>query len=66
MPEDRNRQWLLEARPTGALTGAEFRWNEAAIPRPADGQILVRNLWLSFDPTQRRWAMSCGPPRLGR
>ena len=55
MPEDRNRQWLLEARPTGALTGAEFRWNEAAIPRPADGQILVRNLWLSFDPTQRGW-----------
>ena len=55
MAEGKNRQWILEARPTGNLTGAEFRWNEAAIPQPADGQVLVRNLWLSFDPTQRGW-----------
>ena len=50
-----NRQWILEARPTGHLTGKEFRWNETSIPKPTDGQALVRNLWLSFDPTQRNW-----------
>jgi NADPH-dependent curcumin reductase CurA len=55
MTEDKNRQWVLDARPTGMLTGSEFRWIEAPIPRPADGQVLVRNLWLSFDPTQRGW-----------
>jgi len=55
MAETKNRQWILQARPTGALTGNEFRWNEAPIPRCADGQVLVRNLWLSFDPTQRGW-----------
>jgi NADPH-dependent curcumin reductase CurA len=55
MTEGSNRQWVLNARPTAALTGNEFRWNEAPIPRPADGQVLVRNLWLSFDPTQRGW-----------
>ncbi len=55
MAEEKNRQWILNARPTGMLTGAEFRWNEAPIPQPADGQVLVRNLWLSFDPTQRNW-----------
>ena len=55
MSEGKNRQWILEARPTGKLTGNEFRWNEASIPQPADGQVLVRNLWLSFDPTQRGW-----------
>ena len=55
MTEGVNRQWLLTARPAGALTGSEFGWNEAEIPQPADGQVLVRNLWLSFDPTQRGW-----------
>ena len=55
MSESKNRQWILAARPTGNLTGNEFRWNEAPIPQPADGQVLVRNLWLSFDPTQRGW-----------
>jgi NADPH-dependent curcumin reductase CurA len=55
MSDSKNRQWILAARPTGILTGNEFRWNEAPIPQPADGQLLVRNLWLSFDPTQRGW-----------
>lgn len=55
MKDDRNRQWILEARPTGMLTGREFRWNEAPIPKIEDAQMLVRNLWLSFDPTQRSW-----------
>ena len=55
MTEGINRQWLLTARPAGPLTGREFTLNEAAIPQPADGQVLVRNLWLSFDPTQRGW-----------
>jgi NADPH-dependent curcumin reductase CurA len=55
MSESKNRQWILEARPQGPLTGNEFRWNEAPLPQPADGEVLVRNLWLSFDPTQRGW-----------
>ena len=32
-----------------------FRWAEQPIPKPEQGQVLVRNLWLSFDPTQRIW-----------
>jgi NADPH-dependent curcumin reductase CurA len=55
MTEGKNRQWILSARPAGKLTGDEFRWNEAPIPRPFDGQVLVRNLWLSIDPAQRIW-----------
>jgi NADPH-dependent curcumin reductase CurA len=37
------------------LTGDEFSWNEAPIPEPADGQVLIRILWLSLDPAQRIW-----------
>ena len=55
MTESKNRQWLLNSRPDGGLTGNEFRWHEAPVPQPADGQVLIRNLWLSFDPTQRGW-----------
>src|SRR5580700_6940662 len=55
MTDQKNRQWILSARPAGKLTGNEFRWNEAPMPRPSDGQVLIRTLWLSIDPTQRIW-----------
>jgi NADPH-dependent curcumin reductase CurA len=55
MTESKNRQWVLNARPAGKLTGEEFLWNEVPIPRPSDGQVLIRTLWLSIDPAQRIW-----------
>jgi NADPH-dependent curcumin reductase CurA len=55
MAQGKNRQWLLARRPKGALDAADFRLSESAIPEPADGEILVRNLYLSCDPTQRGW-----------
>jgi len=55
MTDQKNRQWILNARPAGKLTGKEFLWNEAPVPRPSDGQVLIRTLWLSIDPTQRIW-----------
>jgi len=32
-----------------------FEWSESEIPDVVDGSVLVRNLFLSFDPTQRGW-----------
>ncbi len=55
MTESKNRQWILKARPAGKLTGEEFRWTEAPIPLPSDGQVLIQTLWLSVDPAQRIW-----------
>jgi NADPH-dependent curcumin reductase CurA len=55
MADDRNRQWLLASRPQASIGEENFRWVEGPIPAPADGEVLVRNLWLSFDPTQRGW-----------
>jgi NADPH-dependent curcumin reductase CurA len=55
MTENKNRQWILNARPGGKVTGEEFRWNEVPIPQPSDGQVLIRTLWLSIDPAQRIW-----------
>ena len=50
-----NRQWLLAKRPFGDVTEANFEYREVPIPKPAEGQLLLRNLYLSFDPTQRGW-----------
>jgi NADPH-dependent curcumin reductase len=55
MAELKNRQWLLAARPQGIIKESDFRWNETAVPALKDGQVLVRNLAFSFDPTQRGW-----------
>jgi NADPH-dependent curcumin reductase CurA len=51
----KNRQWLLARRPQGALQDSDFDFVETDIPELADGEVLVRNLVLSCDPTQRGW-----------
>ena len=50
-----NRQWVLAKRPHGKVGPANFEYREGRIPKPRDGQVLVRNIYLSFDPTQRGW-----------
>jgi NADPH-dependent curcumin reductase len=47
-----NRRWLLAARPSDPLAESNFRLVEEPLPEPAPGEALVRNLCLSYDPTQ--------------
>jgi NADPH-dependent curcumin reductase CurA len=51
-----NRRWLLAEFPQGELRAENFRWSESEVPAPADGQLVVRNRYLSLDPTNRIWA----------
>ena len=48
-----NRQVLLASRPQGAVTEQNFRIADAPMPAPADGEVLVKNEWLSLDPYMR-------------
>ena len=48
-----NKQWLLASRPQGEPTPANFRLVETAVPELADGQVLVRNHFMSLDPYMR-------------
>ena len=50
-----NRQWLLASRPVGMVTEANFEFRESPLPEPADGEVLIRNLYVSFDPAMRGW-----------
>jgi len=49
----RNNRVLLASRPSGWVSEADFRTEEAPLPQPAQGEVLVRNLWLSLDPYMR-------------
>lgn len=50
-----NQQLRLAARPSGEVEDSDFSWHEEAVPPLADGQLLVRNVYLSIDPTNRIW-----------
>jgi hypothetical protein len=52
---DLNRQLVLRHRPTGAVTDDCFEARDVPIGKPGPGQVLVRTLWLGFDPAQRGW-----------
>jgi hypothetical protein len=71
MPATLNRQWLLARRPGGPLTAEDLRWVEGApVPEPAEGEILVRNLYLlRSDPAEvggDRNLLAGGEGRRGR
>jgi len=48
-----NKRVLLASRPTGAVSEDNFRVESAPLSQPRDGEMLVRNLWLSLDPYMR-------------
>lgn len=48
-----NTQVLFKSTPSGMPTPDNFEIVEAAMPVPADGQFLLKNLYLSLDPYQR-------------
>jgi NADPH:quinone reductase len=48
-----NRRVTLAARPSGFPEESDFSVDEADVPEPGPGEVLVRNLWVSVDPYQR-------------
>lgn len=44
---------VLARRPDGRVTADNFKLEETATPAISDGEILVRNKWLSLDPYMR-------------
>ncbi|MEV6882637.1 NADP-dependent oxidoreductase [Streptomyces sp. NPDC051135] len=48
-----NREWHLVTRPVGWPKPEDFALVEAEVPTPGDGQVLVRNRYVSVDPYMR-------------
>ncbi len=60
-----NRRFLLVRRPHGDPSPDDFRLEDALIPSPPAGGLVVRNHFASLDPAQRGWmddAPSYMPP----
>ncbi|MCB1376698.1 MAG: NADP-dependent oxidoreductase, partial [Rhodobacteraceae bacterium] len=53
MSAQENRRIVLASRPEGEPKPEHFRLETAAIPTPKDGEVLLRNLWMSLDPYMR-------------
>jgi NADPH-dependent curcumin reductase CurA len=52
-----NRQWLLKQRPSGFVDKDTFEYRESEVPQPniEAGEVLIKTLYLSFDPAMRGW-----------
>ncbi|WP_312934506.1 NADP-dependent oxidoreductase [Pseudomonas sp.] len=50
-----NRRFLLSKRPSGAVQRDDFTFEQAPVEALADGQVQVKNLYLSLDPAMRGW-----------
>jgi NADPH-dependent curcumin reductase len=50
-----NRRWVLARRPQGVLQQRDLALQDAPLPPLAEGELAVRNLYLSIDPTTRLW-----------
>ncbi|HRP86875.1 MAG TPA: NADP-dependent oxidoreductase [Gammaproteobacteria bacterium] len=59
--ETANRRIVLASRPVGLPGITDFRLEHAPIPRPRDGEVLLRTLYLSLDPYMRGLMDEVGP-----
>ena len=50
-----NGQWRLKTRPVGMVKESDFELVEEPLAEIADGEVLVRNLFLAFEPAMRGW-----------
>jgi NADPH-dependent curcumin reductase len=48
-----NLRVVMASRPVGWVTEQNFRLERAPVPQPKDGEVLVKNHWLSLDPYMR-------------
>ena len=50
-----NGQWVLASRPEGMVQESNFEYKEEELREITDGEVLVRNLYLAFEPAMRGW-----------
>ena len=52
----RSRQWLLNGHPRGRrIEDSDFRLVEREVGGPGDGEMLLKTLYLGFDPATKGW-----------
>ena len=55
MTDRSNRQYYLASRPDGQPTAADVPYRDVPLRPPAEGEVTLRNLYISLDPAIRGW-----------
>jgi hypothetical protein len=50
-----NRRFILASRPQGSFSASDLSFGEEPVPELKEGEALIRNLYLSIDPSNRIW-----------
>jgi NADPH-dependent curcumin reductase len=50
-----NHRFTLATRPVGMPKRSDWNYSETPVPDPADGEVLIKILYLSLDPAMRGW-----------
>ncbi len=50
-----NGQWVLASRPEGMVQESNFEYKEELVREIQENEVLVRNLYLAFEPAMRGW-----------
>ena len=50
-----NRQFYLASRPVGEPNASNVPVRDVPVPEPAEGEVVLRNLYISLDPAIRGW-----------
>ena len=50
-----NHQFKLATRPVGAVKRSDFNYTQEAVRDPAEGEVVVKILYISLDPAMRGW-----------
>jgi NADPH-dependent curcumin reductase CurA len=51
----KNGQWRLKSRPEGLVTESDFEYVVEDVPELGDDELLIRNVYLAFEPAMRGW-----------
>src|SRR5579872_5068639 len=55
-----NHQFRLAARPVGMPKRSDWNYTEEPVREPADGEVVVKVLYVSLDPAMRGWMNDAG------
>ena len=55
MDENRNCQWRVARRPEGNVVAEDFFYTEEDIPRPGDGEFLLKTYYINLAPVMRMY-----------
>jgi NADPH-dependent curcumin reductase CurA len=55
MSEPVNRQYYLKSRPVGLPTSSDVPFRDVPVRQPGEGEVLMKNLYISLDPAIRGW-----------